>query len=207
MTTPEHTLVGIHLAMAVGVHSKLGWSTVVFAAIASNIPDVDGLPMLVDMERFESVHRVWGHNFLAIAITSILIAWTQSRFHWIEVITKRLARFLPAESQSAIAEEPRKTPFISLFFLSIFVQAAHLPCDMVVSGGEGLSDWLVFPFWPFLDWGFVYPLIPWGDIGPTVILMLGAIAIVKVPKRIKMVSLVSLLLLCFYLISRRIISI
>lgn len=202
MTTPEHTLVGIHAAFALGIHSRLGWTAIALAAIASNVPDLDGLPMLFDMERFESGHRVWGHNLFAIAISSGLLAWSQYRWHWIERLASRFDQLLPEESRSKSRTETVVNSIGSLFVIGFIAQAIHLPCDMVVSGGNGLSDWLVFPFWPVSDWGFVLPLIPWGDVGPTVILMVGVIAIAKNPNRKQRYACLSLLLLVLYLVLR-----
>ena len=95
MTTPEHTLVGIHTAIAIGAHRRFGWMVIVLAGIASNLPDWDGLPMLVDMARFESGHRVWGHNFFWIILSSLIVAWSQVRYHWVESACARSNRFLP----------------------------------------------------------------------------------------------------------------
>jgi hypothetical protein len=86
MTTPEHKLVGIHVAIALGIHRRWGWKTVALAGLASNIPDWDGVPMMFDMHRFEDGHRVWGHNAMAIVLTSLVVGWIQSRYSWIEKI-------------------------------------------------------------------------------------------------------------------------
>ncbi len=202
MTTPEHTLVGIHLVLAAGCHRYWGWPAVALAGVASNVPDWDGLPMLVDMQRFECGHRVWGHNLLAILLSSLVLGWSQARFRLPELIAERVRRFLPAHGT--------KTPTSLAFFHGLLVftliafvaQLVHLPCDMVVSGGSGLTDWLVRPFWPFANVGYVFPLIPWGDVGPTVILMAGAIALAKLPSRVTAVSAFTLAVLVLYLLVR-----
>ena len=59
MTSPEHTMVGILGAMALGLHKRFGWPVVAFAAVVSNVPDWDGLPMLFDMP---SVIRTTPHR-------------------------------------------------------------------------------------------------------------------------------------------------
>ena len=201
MTTPEHTMVGILGAFALGLHNRFSWPVVAFAALASNVPDLDGLPMLFDMERFEFGHRVWGHNFFAIVVTSILLAWTQVRFNWVQRLGCYVARFLPSEV--VITEQRADSPIpMSVFILvGIGFQSVHLVCDMVVSGGQGLSDWFVKPFWPFGKTGFVYPLIPWGDVGPTVIMMGGLIGIAKYG-RAQFISVLTLIVLISYLFCR-----
>lgn len=200
MTTPEHSLVGIHAAIAVGAHQRFGWAFVALAGIASNLPDWDGLPMLFDMARFEHGHRVWGHNLLSIALSSLIVAALQYRFHWIEAVAARFKSYLPKEG--TIERSRIGVPLIMLFLICVAVQIIHLPCDMVVSGGNGLSDWRIKPFWPISDVGYVYPLIPWGDIGPTIIMMCGVLAMAKYPQKLPLQSIVTLTILCCYLLIR-----
>ncbi len=207
MTTPEHTLVGIHAAIALGAYTRFGWKVVVLAGVASNLPDWDGLPMLFDMARFEAGHRVWGHNLFSIAMLSVVVAWVESRYSWIESLALRLQKSLPKdasiERQDASIERPtRAVSFAGLCMVCSTAQIIHLPCDMVVSGGSGLSDWYIKPFWPLSDVGYVFPMIPWGDIGPTLILMGGAIVLAKFPNRLAPKSMATLAMLCIYLLLR-----
>lgn len=173
---------------------------VVMAELASNLPDWDGLPMLVDMQRFEWGHRVWGHNVFTILLTASLIAWLQHRYRWIEIAGQRARRLLPADVSLAIPSE--RVPPMVYFLVALAAQLVHLPCDMVVSGGNGLTDWLVRPLWPMLDTGWALPLIPWGDVGPTVILMAGALGVAKARQRASSVSIVTLVGLVTYLMVR-----
>lgn len=202
MTSPEHTLVGVHGALALGVHRRLGWAAVVMAGIAANVPDWDGLAMLVDMQRFEAGHRVWGHNFVAIFASSVLLGWSQYRFRWVERASRSVGGLLSINVPEIGAERSTRAAALALMAVAFFGQAIHLPCDMVVSGGSGLSDWLIRPFWPFSQRGFVFPLVPWGDVGPTVILMAGAIACARWPGKVRAVSAGTLAGLCLYLVAR-----
>ncbi|MDP1560864.1 MAG: metal-dependent hydrolase [Pirellulaceae bacterium] len=204
MTTPEHTLVGLHVAFALGVHRSYGWAAVTMAGLAANVPDWDGLPMLFDMQRFETGHRVWGHNLIAIFLSSLLLGWTQFRYSWIERIAGWLASKIPSlkmRDQTFDVTGPR-VGTVTFFGIALISQLLHLPCDMVVSGGKGLTDWAIQPFWPFSNAGFVYPMIPWGDVGPTVILMAGIIIAAKRPARLATVSMLTLLALSAYLVAR-----
>jgi len=201
MTSPEHTLVGIHLAFAGRLHRICGWKGVFLAGLASNVPDWDGLPMLIDMQRFEAGHRVWGHNVLAIVTGSLVLAFTQVAFDWIGVIGRSTAKWFPRLHPDKAAGVGSAGLQSTLIFLAVAVvaQFVHLPCDMVVSGGNGLSDWPIKPWWPFSDTAYVFPLIPWGDPGPTIILMAGIITVAKWPSRLSVSSLVTLVVLGFYL--------
>jgi membrane-bound metal-dependent hydrolase YbcI (DUF457 family) len=206
MTTPEHTLVGIHFAFATGLHRFVGWRGVAMAGVASNIPDWDAIPMLFDMQRFESGHRVWGHGILSIILSSLLIGFIQIRWDWIGCAANWFRSTLPKKANAAA---PKNTEWLigsigGLVFalIGMCAQLLHLPCDMVVSGGNGLSDWAIQPWWPFSSAAYVYPLIPWGDIGPTVILMAGVIAIAKRNSQLSQTSWLTIVTLCGYLIVR-----
>lgn len=71
---------------------------------------------------------------------------------------------------------------------------------MTVSGGKGLSDWPIQPLWPFSNVGYVFPLVRWGDIGPTIIMMGAAIVAAKYSQRARVVSIVGLASLIAYMI-------
>jgi len=200
VTSPEHTLVGILGALSLGLHKKLGWPAVVFAGIISNVPDWDGVPMFVDMARFEAGHRVWGHNFLVIVLTSWVLAAAQFRFHVIENLVWRFRNFLPKDVSIQNTDNAKPIPFFALLAIALLFQSVHLVCDMVVSGGSGLSDWHVQPLWPFSNVGFVFPLIRWGDVGPTVIMMGAAIVAAKYSGRARLVASCGLASLIVYMI-------
>lgn len=212
MTSPEHTLVGIHFAIACGLHRRWGWSSVLLAGIASNLPDWDGLPMLIDMQRFEAGHRVWGHNVVSIVLSSIVLIWTEVRYGWINrlshwTISNLSSSELRGEvgiegNTSNLATRRMYVQWTTGMIVAISVQCLHLPCDMVVSGGFGLNDWSVKPWWPFSQAEYVLPLIPWGDIGPTVIMMAGVILGAKRPGKLSKVSAVTLIVLIAYLLAR-----
>lgn len=206
MTTPEHTLVGIHFAFATGIHRFVGWRGVAMAGVASNLPDWDGLPMLFDMQRFESGHRVWGHGILSILLTSLFLGFIQIRWDGIGSIANRLRSIASTTLVEDVSQNPRwllgGTGVWVFTAIGLCAQVLHLPCDMVVSGGDGLSDWAVQPWWPFSNAAYVYPLIPWGDVGPTVILMAGIVIIAKRNAHLSLTSWLTIVTLCGYLIVR-----
>lgn len=206
MTSPEHTLVGIHFAFATGIHRFVGWRGVAMAGIASNVPDWDGLPMLFDMQRFEGMHRVWGHSVLSIFLISLLLGIAQIRWDLIGFVANRFRALVSPKLFAGFSQGPKwliGTTGVAVFVSIAFsAQGLHLPCDMVVSGGHGLSDWAIQPWWPFSNVAYVYPLIPWGDVGPTVILMAGIIIIAKRNSHLSQTSWLTIVVLCGYLIFR-----
>lgn len=207
MTTPEHTLVGLHAALACGRDRAWGWRAVALAGLISNGPDWDGLPMLVNMARFEPGHRVWGHNLPVILLISLLVAAVLSCWDLIGGVGQRLGRrFGSSEAQLFIEQDSRPLGFKAAALTALVAQALHLPCDMVASGGHGLSHWHVQPFWPFSNAGFVYPMIPWGDPGPTIILMSGLIVMAQRRRQVAATSAATLFGLVAYLLVRRFVA-
>ena len=206
MTSPEHTLVGIHCAFAVGLHRLCGWRAVVMAAVASNLPDWDGLPMLFDMQRFHAGHRAWGHGVLSLLLAALVLGWTQTRWDWIGKVADWSHRRLPNAMPNAPSRNPAWLVGIvgTLVFagVALVAQALHLVCDMVVSGGYGLTDWAIQPFWPFSHASYVYPLVHWGDVGPTLILMAGIILAAKYPRHVPKISASTLVVLVGYMLVR-----
>lgn len=197
---------GIHFAFATGIHRFVGWRGVAMAGVASNLPDWDGLPMLFDMQRFESGHRVWGHGLLSIFVGALLIAFAQIRWDWIGCAANKL-RSLASEAHSVpFTQSPEwqhgVIGVVAFASIALYAQILHLPCDMVVSGGNGLSDWAIQPWWPFSNAAYVYPLIPWGDVGPTVILMVGVIILAKRNSHVSQTSWLTIVALCGYFIVR-----
>jgi hypothetical protein len=204
MTTPEHALVGVHLAIASRCFRLWSWRAVALAAVMSNAPDWDGVPMLFDMGRFEQGHRVWGHNLTVILFVSFVVALILNQWDLIGAIGKRIAG---KYSSATIILDPidcqNQLDFGAAFLTAFVSQAMHLPCDMVVSGGGGLSHWHVKPFWPIADNGYVYPLIPWGDIGPTIIMMVGLIVMAKRQRNMAATAAGSLATVIVYMLARK----
>ena len=225
MTTFEHAMVGINGAIAAGLPRSYGWKIVALAGVAAIAPDWDGLPMLIDMQAFERGHRVWGHSILSCVVLGLLMGVIDYRWDLIGRLAYRFRDWGPlAEVRplltvrrkdvvTELADEVknRQSPKpqtngltkISLWCCVAVVGClSQIPCDIVVSGGEGLSDWAVKPFWPFSDRGVVYPMIRWGDVGPTVIFGLGMIALAKFKAAAQGIAIATLVAVIAYLLIR-----
>jgi hypothetical protein len=187
--------VGVHTALLLGLHSNFGWRCVAIAAIASNIPDWDGLLFLIDHQLFDRGHRVWGHNVFAIAIQSLLIGVLQWRLDFLGKMRRRIENLLPKGTPN---DQNCDKLWVLIAVLYGF-QILHLFCDAVVSGGKNLSDWAVKPFWPISNFDLIYPMIRWGDVGPTIILFTGIIGLAKLKRHIRWITATTLAALCIYL--------
>jgi len=69
---------------------------------------------------------------------------------------------------------------------------SHLAADLVFSGAAGLADWELQLWWPFSQQGYVYPLVRWGDVGVTLIFVVGMFAMVRWQRHVRHIAAVTL---------------
>ena len=51
-----------------------------------------------------------------------------------------------------------------------------------------MTDWELKLWWPLSERGYVYPLVRWGDVGVTLIFVLGMFAMVRWPKHTQRIA-------------------
>ncbi|TWU50856.1 hypothetical protein Poly51_41490 [Rubripirellula tenax] len=202
MTTFEHALLGMNGLLATGLHRRFGWKLAVLAAVAAIAPDWDGVPMLFDMSRFEVGHRVWGHNLLTCCFLGLGLASIDYRFDLIGRAAKSMTRWRPLRelAPSVDVRHSFSRPTWLVWVLVATVAAlSQIPADAVVSGAEGLSDWALKPLWPFSNFTWIYPMIPWGNVGVTIIFAITMIAQVKQPAHVQSIAITALVSVVAYL--------
>ncbi len=203
MTTFEHAMLGINGALATGLHRKHGWKIVSLAGIAAIAPDWDGLPMLIDMAAYEQGHRVWGHNVLACFLLALILASLDYRFDLASRIAKRLARLGPfREIQPYVnlrSSWPTRTQVVWVF-VAFVAALSQIPADAVVSGGDGLSDWPLQPLWPFSNFGLIYPMVPWGNVGATLLFAVGMLMMVRYTTKLQSIAIATLAAVSSYIV-------
>ena len=205
MTTFEHAMIGINGALAAGLQRRHGWKIVAFAGFAAVSPDWDGLTILAGMTTFNQAHRVWGHNLLVACLLGAGLAALDFRFDLTTRVARAVLQIVRRNHQSLqIRDVAQRQPIGWLVWLLVGVLAAlsHLPADLVFSGGYGLPDWKLQVLWPFSPDGFVYPMIPWGDPGVTIVFAAGMFAMVRWPKRIQALAAAALMLMVMYVMFR-----
>ena len=203
MTTYEHAMLGINGALAAGVHVHYGWKIVALAGVAAVAPDWDALPMLVDMAALEGGHRVWGHNLLACLIVGVVLGTIDYRWDVSGRIGRRLVKFGPTgefEPHLEVRQEWSKAGWCVWMLVGWIAALSQIPADAVVSGGEGLSDWALEPLWPFSDQPLIYPMVPWGNVGVTVIFAFGTLALVRWNSRLQGVAVATLSCVIAYIL-------
>lgn len=197
-------MLGLNGAIAFGLPPTYGWKIAALAAVAAVLPDWDGLPMLIDMAAYERGHRVWGHNLLACAVGALTLASIDYRYDLSGRVAKRLTRMGPLRElrENATLRERWTLAEWGVWVLVAWVAGlTQIPADAMVSGGNGLSDWALQPLWPFSSWEFVYPLVPWGNVGVTIVFAMGMLAMVKWNQHLQGIACVTLAMVAVYLVA------
>lgn len=171
MTTPEHAMLAVSLTAAVRLHERFGAAVLFTAAAAAVAPDWDGLAGIVDLRHFDHGHRVWGHGLLPAVLAGGLIAAAD----WATGASRRAAAALRTLDGTRPFLIGRPTCATSAC-VGIAAAVSHLPADIVVSGADGIEDWPVSVLWPLPGPQVVYPMLRWGDPGPTAVFVLAAFA-------------------------------
>ena len=202
MTAYDHAMVGANLAWIAGLQRKYGWPIVAISALTSALPDWDGLSILFGAEAYARAHRVWGHNLivasaLAAAVAALgYILYARGRFD------KLAARFQRSGVVAVISREFRTTDLAVWVLLGIVSSLSHLAFDLVYSGHAQLTPWPLPLLWPFSERAWVYPIVPYGDLGATGLFIAEMFALYKWPLRATAIAWISLSLVLIYVAAR-----
>jgi membrane-bound metal-dependent hydrolase YbcI (DUF457 family) len=198
-------MLGINGALAVGLHRRFGWQIVAMSGFAAVSPDWDGLTIIVSPIAFAEGHRVWGHNLLACVLLGILIGTLDYQFDLVSRAGKLLTKLLRLRtSPDELTPRVERTACGQLVWILVAIVAAfsQLPADMLVSGSKTLPDWELKLLWPFSDRGWVYPMVSWGDVGITLIFIVGMFAMIKWKTRVQPIAAMTLLGVATYIVIR-----
>jgi membrane-bound metal-dependent hydrolase YbcI (DUF457 family) len=198
-------MLGVTGCAAFGLERKYGWQILAMAAVAAVSPDWDGLTLLFGPQLFDTAHRVWGHNVVVCAIVGALIAAVDYRYD----VSTRFGRWFVTTLRVQPPPEFQVRSQFTVRDLCVWVAVgvvaagSHLIADMVVSGSATLTDWKVQLLWPFSQEGWVYPMIPWGDVGATIVFVIGMFAMLRWKSRSRETAWLTLAGVLAYLIVRR----
>jgi hypothetical protein len=198
-------MLGGTLTLAVGAHRRHGWPIVLMACVAAALPDWDGLSLAFGASAYSSVHRVWGHNLLASVAGGLLVGGLGLFCHHSVRVRRQVFLLLRKLGESPV--ESGAPPFSAhemAVWLTVGVMAglSHLPADMIYSTNPPIADWPVPFLWPFSERGWSFPLLGWGDFGPTLIFLAEMFALYRWRRYSQLVACVTLLVLCSYLAAR-----
>lgn len=198
-------MLAVNGCVAIRLQEKCGWSVVALAGVSAIAPDWDGLTLLGSADLFARAHRVWGHNLLAAASLGVLLGVLDYRFDVLGYCARRLRRWLPNPPrpvQWRIEQRRSLRGYLLWSFVATAAALSHLVGDLFFSGGMGLADWELQLAWPFSARGWVYPMVPWGDVGVTLVFTAGMFAMLRRPARVTLVARGTLLSVLLYVLVR-----
>lgn len=182
MTTFEHVMLAVNGCLAIGLQRRYGWNLVALAACSAVVPDWDGLTLMGGGVLFDLAHRTWGHCLLVSLLLATVLGICDYRFDLMGRVMRRYRRLTHSqlvEHEGCGARQRTCRGYVVWSTVSILAALSHLAADVVFSGGRGLPDWSLKLFWPFSERGVVYPLVPWGDVGVTLVFVIGMFAMYR----------------------------
>lgn len=200
MTTYEHGMLGTTLALALGCQRRQGWPIVAAAAVASALPDWDGLSLAMGGAAYARVHRVWGHNVLVATCSGLLVGVTG--YLW-SLSLRKPAPVIEAEPHGDVPPQ-RSFTIRSLnewIVICVLASLIHLPADMIYSGHPEMRNWPLQLLWPFSERGWVWPLVAWGNVGTSLLFVGEMFALYRWPKRTRSIAWLTLLALHGYILA------
>jgi hypothetical protein len=206
MTPYEHAMLGGTLTLAVGAHRRHGWPVALMACAAAALPDWDGLSLAFGPTAYSSVHRVWGHNLIAAVGAGALVGGLGLLCHHSVRVRRQATRLLQKLGQpppARQADPPFSAPALAVWLaVGALAGLSHLPADLIYSGSPPAPDWPVPLLWPFSGRGWSFPILAWGDLGPTVIFVGEMFALYRWRTHAQLVAWVTLLAVGGYLTTR-----
>jgi membrane-bound metal-dependent hydrolase YbcI (DUF457 family) len=202
MTVYEHTMIGVNGALAAGLHRRHGWQIVALAGIAAVLPDLDGMTILLGPTLYADGHRLWCHNLLIAGLVAVIVSAIAYQTNALTGMYRWLAKRWAALSINGDATElpPHRLRELVLWIVvGVLAAYSHLLMDVFFSGGKNLQTWGVSLFWPFSRNEWTYPLLPWGNIGATVILAISMFLMLRWPVWIRTIAASSLVVVGLYM--------
>jgi hypothetical protein len=198
-------MLGFNGAVAAGLHRQHGWKITAMAGVAAVSPDWDGLMIVVSRSAFAEGHRLWGHNVLACIVVGLIIGVLDYRLDLVTRcagVLRKVIRFRDEDVHLSLRSDFTSHGLWTWMLVAMVAALSQLPVDMVISGTATLPAWELQPFWPFSDKTWIFPLVPWGDVGITVIFIAGMFAMARWRRRLQWISCVTLAAVFCYIAVR-----
>lgn len=209
MTVFEHAMLGTSLALTAGCHRRWGWPIAAMAGASAVFPDWDGLSLAFGGRAYDLAHRVWGHNVFVAVVGGGLIGLAgraASRSERITVWIRRLTNVSPTSRALEIPLPSQPWDAILWSLVGAMAMLSHLLVDMIYSGHPHMEDWPVRLFWPVSDRGFAWPIVPWGDVGTTLLFVGEMFALYRWPLRAQAIAATTLGLVALYIMLRAMVA-
>lgn len=200
MTIYEHAMIGINSTLALGLHRRHGWQVVALAGLAAELPDLDGLTILLGPSVYADGHRLWGHNLLVVGLAAVVLSAIAYQTDVLTKTQKWLAKRWAAVSLPTEQPPHRRSELFLWIVVGVLAAYSHLLMDIMFSAGRNLPIWGVTLLWPFSNTTWAYPLVPWGNVGATIVLAVSMFAMLRWPNWISSIAASSLIAVAIYMV-------
>jgi membrane-bound metal-dependent hydrolase YbcI (DUF457 family) len=164
------------------------------------LPDFDGLTILLGPNLYAEGHRLWGHNLLVSGLLAAVVSIVVYQADVLNKIQKWLARRWKALPEGGPALAHRLSEMLIWMVVGVVAAYSHLLTDIFFSGGRQLQTWGVPVLWPFVTATWAYPLVPWGNIGVTVIFAVSMFAMLRWRAWIRTIATATLIAVAGYMV-------
>ncbi len=194
MTTFEHAMVGLSLALAGGAHRRHGWALPATAAVAAALPDWDAASIVLGADAYSKAHRVWGHNLLCAGLLGAVTGGV-GYLCYLSVRAREKVRSFLRRPEPDLRPSFRRTDLVVWVLVGVLAGLAHLPADLVY-------PWPIALLWPFAERAWALPIFAWDELGMIVLLLGEMFALYYWPRYAQLIAWVTLFALAGYVGSR-----
>jgi membrane-bound metal-dependent hydrolase YbcI (DUF457 family) len=203
MTFYEHAMLGINGALALRLQKRYDWQIVALAGVVAVVPDWDGVSILFNVQSYAQGHRIWGHNFFVAGLVAVVVSVLCYRFDLVARIHCWLAVHWTAfavNNDRTDGRQSNREPLVVWIIVGVAAAYSHLLTDILFSIGKNLPVWGVPLLWPFSGKEYAYPVVAWGDVGPTIIFAASMFFMLRWPKWTSKIAFASLVLVVCYIL-------
>ena len=190
MTTYEHAMLGLTLAVAAGTQRRYGWALPATAAVAATVPDWDAVSLLLGPAAYATGHRTWGHNLFAAGLLGGVVGAVGYLCYLSAGVRERALALLRrlGEEAPAAGVPPRFTGHGLALWVVVGVLAglSHLPADI-------LYPWRVPLLWPLAGGEWQLDVLKFGDLVPTILFLGGMFGMALWRRRARLIAWLTLL--------------
>lgn len=144
---------------------------------------------------------IGGHNLLVAGLAAMVISTVAYQWNVLNRIQGWLAKHWKALAVCGQVKTPphRRSELFLWIVIGVLAAYSHLLIDAMFSVGKNLPIWGVHLLWPFTGTIWAYPLVPWGNIGVTVIFAMSMFAMLRWPAWIRAIAASSLIAVAGYM--------
>ena len=193
MTTYEHAMLGLTLALAAGAHRRHGWALPVTAAVAAALPDWDAVTIFFGPEAYATGHRTWGHNLLCAGSLGALTG--ALGFLCYASVRGRRAAFPLPDGDRPVRPPLTARDFVGWVLMGLLAGLSHLLVDAVY-------PWPIPLLWPFDESRWGVAVLEWGDLPPILLFLGEMFALYYHPREAQVIAWMTMIVLSAYIVLR-----